>query len=435
MSNYAPDYNYHPQAREYNPMGDSANGYAGTVSPGALSNQAGSSPSGGGSNSNPYAEILKFLPRVSAIGQGGDPNPITPHVPNDPTSATPPAYGPSTATLPPSETTPGQNPRGGHPSAPPPTYSATNPPPRPDGTDDPAIAANWYRQFAYIDPSFGNITPNDVNAYRSNPQGMTFDKWYLAGNRAPATAGTDPNGNPIPAPTDPNSTPPAGTLPPTGTGGGTPGGFGAPTPSATPPVAPKAPDPSGYAGILKQLQDLMGGQFSYEATQLNRRLNGQAAMLGDTASGGYQEVNARANTQLEADQGNRLSGYLNTDWQSSLDRALQEYGIDKNSSTALGVAGINAGATMGAAGASAGASRYATDAALQEAMIRDRTSRYQGDQSYNLGLAGLGLDQYKFDNPSINALLGMYLQMSPEQLAQFASNPQLFPGYAYTPHP
>lgn len=76
---------------------------------------------------------------------------------------------------------------------------------------------------------------------------------------------------------------------------------------------------------------------------------------------------------------------------------------------------------------------YAANLGFQEAQIRDATSRYQGNQQYDLGLAGLGLDKYKFDNPNINALLGYYLQMSPEQLAMFASNPQLFPGYAYRP--
>lgn len=173
----------------------------------------------------------------------------------------------------------------------------------------------------------------------------------------------------------------------------------------------------------------MGGQFDYEQSQLNRRMNAQAAITGDINSGGYGEVSGRANAQLAADQGNRLSGYLNTDWQSALDRALQTYGIDTQAATGR----YSADAGVAAASQGAGASMYAANLGFQEAQIRDATSRYQGNQQYDLGLAGLGLDKYKFDNPNINALLGYYLQMSPEQLAMFASNPQLFPGYAYRP--
>jgi hypothetical protein len=178
---------------------------------------------------------------------------------------------------------------------------------------------------------------------------------------------------------------------------------------------------TGYAGILSQLQQLMNPQFNFESDQLNRHMNAQAALTGDFASGGYGEVNGRANAQLAADQGNRVSGMLNTDWQNELDRILKQYGID------IGSADSRYGADAGvkAAGIGAGASRYATDQRNNEA-----------NNSYNLGLAGLGLDKYKFDNPDINRLLGYYMQMSPEQLAQFATGtPNFFPTFGYNQHP
>lgn len=412
-------------SQEYNPNGDIANGYTGTVMPGAVANQVSSStPS---TSKNPYAEILNYLPPVQAPAAASVVNPDAPSTPKDPTLPIV-TGGPSVGQKTPP---PAQVDTRGRAVAPPVQYSNSNPPPRPADMSDPAVAAAYYRNWGTnqgltgYNQLFANITGDDVNTQRNlavggkfaamgHPEYQDFGTWYLAGKPMPPTD---------PGPTTPITPDPAKPI--SGSSGGT--SYGMP-PGQNQPIAPQ--QSSDYSGILKQLQDLMAGQNTYEHTQLNRGMDARAAALGDFQSGGYGEINARANAQLTANEGDKLSGYLNQDWQSSLDRALQQYGINSSAASAR----YSADASLAGAGASAGASRYATDAALREAMIRDQTQRYQGDQSYNLGLAGLGLDQYKFDNPSINALLGMYLQMSPEQLAQFASNPQLFPGYYYQPH-
>lgn len=421
MNNYAAVPNEY-RVPEYNPTGDSGNGYAGTVTPGAISNQINSS-SGGASN-NPYADILKYLPRARAASTPslGD-SPYNPAAGSDPVTT---PVVPTASAL--AATAIGRT----RPSAPPQVYSDANPPPHPGPNASLTEIGNYYRSFGYKNPAFSGIRDADIQAYWNDNKGMQFGDWYLAGNRAPADGPTTVFDNPNPTPTTPPVVPTPVTPTPTPTPTAPTPSFGAPpAPAATPPPASGAPASSDYSGILAQLQKLMGGQFDYESTQLNRRMNAQGAISGDLNSGGFGEVSGRANAQLAADQGNRLSGYLNTDWQSSLDRALQEYGI--NTQAATGRYAADAGVSAAAQGA--GASMYGANIGLQEAQLRDATSRYQGNQQYDLGLAGLGLDKYKFDNPNINALLGYYLQMSPEQLAQFASNPTLFPGYTYTPHP
>lgn len=436
MNNYATVPNEY-RVPEYNPTGDSGNGYAGTVTPGAISNQINSST--GGVSNNPYADILKYLPRARAAS-----TPSLGDSPYNPAGTTPGTTTPQ-ATLTRSDpslgtATPAPSMGRTRPSAPPSIYSDENPPPHPGPNASLTEIGNYYRSFGYKNPAFSGIRDADIQAYWNDNKGMQFGDWYLAGNRAPADGPTTVFDNPNPTPaTTPTPTPtPTPVVPTPVLGGGNvaprfdpntqlPGGQ--PLPASSTAGTPSSA--SDYSGILAQLQKLMGGQFDYESTQLNRRMSAQGAVSGDLNSEGFGEVSGRANAQLAADQGNRLSGYLNTDWQSSLDRALQEYGI--NTQAATGRYAADAGVSAAAQGA--GASMYGANIGLQEAQLRDATSRYQGNQQYDLGLAGLGLDKYKFDNPNINALLGYYLQMSPEQLAQFASNPTLFPGYAYTPHP
>lgn len=221
---------------------------------------------------NPYADVLNHVAAWNTALSGATPtaapqafafstvqNPDGgPFDPNDPTGGHLPDPGSGSGTdqsdprgrasVPPPPAP--SDPRS-RSSNPPPVYSAANPPPKPSDLDmaNPEVAADWYRKFAYENPAYANITASDVNAYRSNHGGMVFNEWYLAGNRGPTAAGTDPNGNPTPA--DPGkglgqAQPPAGT-PPLGGGPYVPPYVAANDPN-NPNAKPPAPLPNAPGG-------------------------------------------------------------------------------------------------------------------------------------------------------------------------------------------
>lgn len=415
-----------------NPYDDKTySGYQGSQTPLAVENQQGlqqpkaaSTPPAAGS---PYEAILSHVIGSASQGAAAASMPAVAQA-SSAIDTNGDAGGPSGPTNPSAPTASLET--RGRASTPPPVYSATNPPPHPGDASmaDANIAADYYRKFSYINPSFANISAADVEAYRVNPLGMTIGDWYLAGHRAPAQAGVDPNGNPIPVPT-------------TGGGGGgvsTGGGGGG---SISPTVTPGAPSPipkgqtggsqpgsSDWQSILAQLQKMMNPQFDYESGQLNRHLNAQAALTGDLNSGGYGEVSGRANAQLSADQGNRLSTMLNTDWQNQLARELQKYGIDIGSADSRYSAdrGVDAaGLHASAASAAAGMGLQGTLAGLAQ---QETESKRQWDEYWgNLGLGARGQD-YDF----LGRLLSGMGQYSPESLnGQALGGP--FPGYSYFP--
>lgn len=411
-----------------NPYDDKAYmGLQGSQTPLAVQNQVGSqqaAPPPPKASGSPYDGILNHVlgqPTAQASGPAGNIGDDS-GGPGTDGSGGPPAYGGP----PPAPTTGTPVAPRGRPSAPPPVYDATHTPPKPSDADmaDPEKAATWYRQFTYVNPVFANITGADVNAYRSNPMGMSIGDWFIAGHRAGETQQQPP-------PTDTTTTPPPTNNLPGGTsqGGINTGGGIAPM---LPPGAggpPAASAPTDWNSILQQLQGMMNPQFQFESNQLNRNMNAQAALTGDMNSGGYGEVSGRANAQLSADQGNRLSGMLNTDWQNALARELQKYGIDVGSADSR----YTADRGVDAAGLHASAATTAAAMGLQGTMAglgqQETESKRQWDEYWgNLGLGARGQD-YGF----LSSLLGGMSQYSPESLNQGVLGGGNFPGYSYFP--
>lgn len=122
-------------------------------------------------------------------------------------------------------------------------WSATNLPPKPANSEDPKVAAAWYAQHSFLDPSLVNITEADVNAYRTSgysappdilaktPMNNNFIAWWQ-------------NGKPLPAQTAP---PPGTAPPPPGGGSGIPGGLfnSAPDPALAARQAAMNANPNG----------------------------------------------------------------------------------------------------------------------------------------------------------------------------------------------
>lgn len=229
---------------------------------------------------------------------------------------------------------------------------------------------------------------------------------------------------------------------------------------------------------------------------MNRQLMAQLAQTGGINSGGAQEAIGHANARLAADQGARLSNYLQQGSQSALDRALQLYSINTSAGTAqkqidsqqaiaqmnndtqrLGITtndqlqrylssqdnalrkyGIDAqsvweryNADVQLQGQSTSANAMVNAAALQAAAsqaiaeknsqtqlamnaLNNQTQRESNANNYNAALANLGLQQYEFEHPSFDSLLQAYLGMSPEKLAIAGAGPlgNLLPSWMFT---
>lgn len=445
---------------EYNLYGDSANGNAGSYSPGAILSRG---QQGKRSASNPYAGILDFLPGGGFTPNYRDPEfgaePITP--PPSPGQPPPPppgvGLGPGNGEIIPFPKDPtveppwlgnvgggtiGQFPPGSIPGNPRHPYDPGQQGPRGyqrpplDRTrpNDPMAEAPW------IDPNSPKYSPPEYasldewgKANAAATTGLQYGTGFLAQQKDAIAAGTaDPKAMPDDLLSklgySPDEIAKMRNAP-----------SGAPSPP--PPTGNNNPDPQNrYGDILSQLQGLLGPQFQYEQNQLNRNMNQQASVLGDLNAGGYRVENDAANSTLVDKQNSRLSDYLMTAQQSDMNRALQKYIADEQAATSrygadqslLG-AKAGAGAGVSAAQIAALASKYGIDANL---LLGNRRLDLEGQQnlnSYNLGLAGLGLQQYEFDNPSINALLSAYLNLSPEQMSIIGAGLN-FPSYGYQPN-
>ena len=111
----------------------------------------------------------------------------------------------------------------------------------------------------------------------------------------------------------------------------TPPGEQPPPPTEdTPQITPKAPPTYDLPGLIKALQQQLAPQFKYEQDQLARNLAAQGAKTGAIDSGGYGETFGRSMSQLVGDENARLSTATASGYESNLNRALQQYGIDIN---------------------------------------------------------------------------------------------------------
>jgi hypothetical protein len=241
---------------------------------------------------------------------------------------------------------------------------------KPEGTEDPVIAALWYGR------TIPGITAAEVTAFRNwaistGNLDYPIAQWYANGKpqqQAAPTSGQTPlsSGEPqynpnIPAdgqydyitgkwvnPRDPNAVwnpntrswdrpqpaAPAGPTPP-----GVPGPNGGPDWMTPEPAAPLTSDgkeishkpideyASPYniqnSGLEDALNRLLGKQFGREQDQLGRQLRANAALTGQIDSGGFGETYGSAMSDLVGKQGSRSADYLFTADQAEKNRQSQ----------------------------------------------------------------------------------------------------------------
>lgn len=251
--------------------------------------------------------------------------------------------------------------------------------------------------------------------------------------------------------------------------------------------------PEVLASILSRTNSNYAPLFRQQRSDLANTLNAQAALLGTTNSGGYGAKFGKAQERLAADQGAQLSQAT----ESALDRALKAYGIGSEAQTArekmksdqliakmeddtkrLGIQtnadlekylaanenelkryGIDKGDVLERYKAELAADnvKFEVNGQLQAAKLNSAASRAMAEASsrrqYELGmrqldqserdsvrrheidLGQLGLDKYKFDNPSFNAILQAYLGLTPEQMALIVAQGVPFPNWVFNQKP
>lgn len=217
---------------------------------------------------------------------------------------------------------------------------------------------------------------------------------------------------------------------------------------------PNVPDMSGMGEMLRQYYD---PQFQQDRQDLTAQSRGLAALTGDTNAGGYGEIEGRNLSRLIGEQSAFIGDKTFQATESAKDRALKQYetdsatglgryqidankfmqlveqdtaryGIKTNADmekylgdqkTSLAKYGIDTDAVLAIyrADQDLRGTMYSADRQFDAAGLDNAMRKYIADQNYNLGVGQLGLDQYKHDNPSMDALLAYYLGLSPEKLA------------------
>ncbi len=321
---------------------------------------------------------------------------------------------------------------------------------------------DWLKHNGYSSPGAG----------RSGDD--TFLKWYQSAHAGqPGT----PSGPPTTPPVAPPVLPPAPVNPP-------------PPNTAPPPVRqdPTNWKPTTYPGVPddKTLATILGGYLNpaYQQGQndLGAQLRGQAALTGDSNSGGFGEVFGRSEGRLIADQNKDFADKLmaartqekdlaqqryNTDvgaqtahYQIDSNKFTQQlqddtarYGIKTNSDmeryladqkTSLAKYGIDVDAIMKQyqADLQLKGQQYGIDKIFDIQVFQDATNRYIADlnrqnqqDSNNLGWGQLGVQRYGIDtNAQIQwADLARQLGLSPQDLANILAG--FTPGVAYHPPP
>lgn len=452
-------------APEYNVNGDSGNGRQGSYSPGAIQNRATQKPQRSG---NPYADILNFIqkpqpPRVGTAASNSYVGDVPNTGSNNPTGGGAPSSDPFNTTggfVPapiaglPQTPDPLNNGGGGFTPAPtqPPLREGTGP-----GTNPPG--AGQGQQPASTQPPGQTFTPGSGTPVNTTlPPAPVF----VNGQAAPPTPVT-PQPPQVPAPSMPaapqNPQAPDVTPPPE-----------RPDPTNWREVTmPNVPDLSGYGAILGQL---FRPQFQQEQQDLTGQLRGLGALTGDTNATGYAEIEGREMNRLRGQQSAFLGDKTHEAYQNALDRALKQYETDSESNLGryridadkfaaqiaadtqrFGIStnaqmekyladqraelekyGIDVNALMDRYKADLQSKGviYTADRQFDAAVMDNAIRQYIADQQYNLGVGQLGLEQYKWDNPSFNAILAAYLGMSPEQLALAGIGGIVWPNQIYS---
>jgi hypothetical protein len=337
---------------------------------------------------------------------------------------------------------------------------------KPTGTENPAVAADWYRTYT----GFGEVTDIDVTNFRNwaigtGNQNARFEDWYLKMGRPTLDSVTGGGNQP---PWDPTrygnpenisggGAPTINPNEPPGTNEGNPQ-LPNEAPTEQPPVDPNvAPAPpqiphlppptqeTPFAGgekqeetdLLGELRKMLDPSFNLESDRLNKVMRAQAALDGSIDSGGFGESLGSAQSQLAANQGSRLTDYTMKANQAELDRKQQfalakmqddlaRYGIDTNeklqkylqqNELELKKYGIDKedlwqryqaelqlkGAEIGASAQLQGAQLMAAGAASAGAAQAAAAQR-DGDIRLQLGLAGLDVER---ENNYWRTVLGM----------------------------
>lgn len=255
-------------------------------------------------------------------------------------------------------------------------WSNDNPPPKPAGTEDPAVAARWYSQFNYRDSSLVNVTAADVNSYRTSGYQGDFLDWWQHGKPTPAQ--TPPPGN-TPPPLNPTfggwidpalsqtqqqhrpgqsgtgpatgantrgatppPAPPLPTEPPPPSNAGAQSGAAPPPgtqpPGATPPPATPPPSQSTSMDNITQLIDLFNSGKGPQAPPIEDQLNpifarqrglladqmrADAAATGALHSGGFGESLGNALSNLSGQQSAALASQMGQEYLAKLQQNTQ----------------------------------------------------------------------------------------------------------------
>jgi hypothetical protein len=340
---------------------------------------------------------------------------------------------------------------------------ATGAPPKPPGTEDPAIAAQWYSW------AIPGITAKHVIDYRTSGFEGHIADWWRAGKpnvhaqnaqpdytppegfdwlgrpigmgQKPQNAQPSPAPQPqapVPPPVAPAPPPPA--LPPAEVS--TPLAPGTDAPAVG---APEYAKEQGFDDLVTSLQKMLNPSFQHGQDELARAARANAALTGQIDSGGFGTNLGKAQAGLaaehskylsdsaiqvsEADKERGLKRYaIDTDkflaklqddtarlgikTNAELERyisdqanQMQKYGIDKNDLLDRYKADVAAktgkySADAGVRAASLGAAAQASAAASNA-----QASMYGDDQRFRLGLANVDTDR---ERNMMQYILGIY---------------------------
>lgn len=205
--------------------------------------------------------------------------------------------------------------------------------------------------------------------------------------------------------------------------------------------------------ISKTIHDRFANLWNQERTDYSRAMNAQAALTGDSNSGGYGDVYSRGLSRLMGQESGQEAQFIQQANENTLNRNMELYGIKSNAQlqtflaknqdllerykAALAEKGVEYSADRGvdaaalhAAAASAAAAaglEGAKYAATLDANTRDLLSQRQ----YDLGIYGLNQDTYKAQLE--DRYKQQYLQwlMSPEY--RLSQPPIIYPGNVGVP--
>lgn len=441
------------QFPEYNPTGDWANGMSGSVTPASSANAANQAKSTGNpftdvlnhvsafnramqpgivpekKQVNPYAQQLIAAPdqtsgptQFTGAGDygmpGGSPGPTASFldqpggggpvdsggggaIPSG--GGIPPAAPPVTAApdggsrnRPVAPVTPQQDPMHFSPSGVP--WGPDNMPPKPPNTEDQNVAAQWYAQHNFLDPTLANVTGQDVGNYRTSGYQGDFLSWWKAGKPVPAQApaaptqppyspwvdpgfqqptepprpgapgtgpppagapgsGFDERGNPLPpvSPSPPPAPPPASGVPPHVAVGGpppTPDPNAAPPGGAPPDEIQRLIDTFNQGKNVKEpgVEDLLNPMFKRQRQNTINDLRSAASSTpGRLQSGGYGANEADAVSNISGQQSAALAGAKSQEYLARIEQetkyrelatqaGMQKYVTDINADlTRLGI--------------------------------------------------------------------------------------------------